>query len=192
LRQAEARGLDLDAALPQLVVGRSFDGAGDVASALRERVDRWTRAAGGRRRSSDNFVAGLIPRVRNVADPDMARALSERDQAMEERARTLAIQGIESRQTWVNALGAMPHDPGRRARWMYEVSTVAAYRDRWHIIGDGGIGSPRDAASSEQTSQRRLAEGAAKRALGLSREAQGKQANANWDPRIDVVPGVEL
>jgi hypothetical protein len=192
LRQAEARGLDVDAALPKLVTGRSFDGAPDVASALRERVDRWTRAAGSKRRSTENLVAGLIPRARDVADPDMARALVERDQAMEARARTLAIQGIESGDAWAKALGAMPYDPARRARWMHEASTVAAYRDRWHITGEGDIGSPSAAVSSEQTSQRRLAGDAAKRALALSHRNQGEQAKVDWEPQIDVVRGVEL
>ena len=192
LRQAETRGLDVDAALPQLVTGRSFDGAGDVASALRERVDRWTQAAGGRRRSSENLVAGLIPRARNVTDPDMARALAERAQAMEARARTLAIQGIESGQDWVKALGNMPDNPPRRARWMHDASTVAAYRDRWHITGEGGIGRASDAVSSEQTIQRRLAEGAAKRAVAISHGARGEQSRIDSEPQIDVVRGAEL
>jgi hypothetical protein len=155
-------------------------------------VDRWTRAAGSKRRSTENLVAGLIPRARDVADPDMARALVERDQAMEARARTLAIQGIESGDAWAKALGAMPYDPARRARWMHEASTVAAYRDRWHITGEGDIGSPSAAVSSEQTSQRRLAGDAAKRALALSHRNQGEQAKVDWEPQIDVVRGVEL
>ena len=32
-----------------------------------------------------NLVAGLIPRAMGVSDPDLARALQERDQGMERR-----------------------------------------------------------------------------------------------------------
>ena len=48
LRDAEARGLDVEAALPQLVAGKSLADAADVASVLHSRVDRWSHAAGGR------------------------------------------------------------------------------------------------------------------------------------------------
>jgi hypothetical protein len=108
-------------------------------------VNRWARAAGTSRRSSDDYVAGLIPRARGVTDPEMARALAERDQAMEARARVVAIQGIESGQPWAKALGVIPDDAAWRARWVREVSTVAAYQDRWHITGEETIGNPSDA-----------------------------------------------
>jgi hypothetical protein len=75
----------------------------------------------------------------------MARALAERDQAMEARARVVAIQGIESGQPWAKALGVIPDDAAWRARWVREVSTVAAYQDRWHITGEETIGNPSDA-----------------------------------------------
>ena len=71
---------------------------------LHGRVERWTEAAGGRDQSR-NLIAGLIPRAQRVSDPEMARALTERDQAMEERARTLADQAIERRSGWVQRLG---------------------------------------------------------------------------------------
>ena len=134
-REAEARGLDIEAAFPQLVAGRSLTDAMDVAAVLHARVDRWMRAASGRRRGADHLIAGLIPRVRGVTDPDMARALTEREQAMELRARTLANQAIEAGHGWVQRLGPAPDHPGHRARWLREVSTIAAYRDRWHITG---------------------------------------------------------
>ena len=113
-RDAEARGLDVEAAFPRLVAGRSLADAADVAAVLHSRVDRWTQAAGGRRRTAGNLIAGLIPRVQGVNDPEMARALAERDQAMEGRARALAEQGDRCRATaGCNALGARrPNLPG--------------------------------------------------------------------------------
>jgi hypothetical protein len=192
-RDAEARDLDLEATFPRLVAGRSLADAADVAAVLHSRVDRWTQAAGGRRRrTAGNLIAGLIPRVQGVRDPEMAQALAERDHAMEERARVVAVQGIESGEAWATALGAVPDDPARRARWVREVSTVAAYRDRWHITGEQTIDSPSDTVSREQTSQRRLAERAATRALAISPGVHGEQARASWEPQIEVMRGVEL
>jgi hypothetical protein len=94
LRDAEARGFDVEAALPQLVAGKSLADVTDVASVLHSRIDRWSHAAGGRRRQSGQLIAGLIPRAQGVRDPDMARALAERDQAMERRARSLAEERL--------------------------------------------------------------------------------------------------
>ena len=79
LREAEARGLDVEAAVPQLVARRSLADAADVAAVLHGRVDRWAQAAGGRRRMAGNLIAGLIPRAQGVTDPEMAEALAERD-----------------------------------------------------------------------------------------------------------------
>jgi hypothetical protein len=182
-RGAEARGLDVEATFPRLVAGRTLADAVDVAAVLHSRVDRWTQAAGARRRrTAGNLIAGLIPRVQGVRDPEMAQALAERDHAMEERARVVAFQGIESGQAWAKGLGTVPDDPARRARWVREVSTVAAYRDRWHITGEQTIGSPSDAMSSEQTSQRCLAEGAATRALAIGHDVHGEQASTARGP----------
>ena len=47
-REAEARGLDVEATFPRLVAGRSLADAADVAAVLHGRVERWTEAAGGR------------------------------------------------------------------------------------------------------------------------------------------------
>ena len=175
-REAEARGLDIEAAFPQLVAGRSLTDAVDVAAVLHARVDRWMQAASGRRRGADHLIAGLIPRVRGVTDPDMARALTERDQAMEGRARTLANQAIEAGHGWVQRLGPAPEDPGHRARWLREVSTIAAYRDRWHITGPAPIGDRNEVESTEQMSQFRRALAAAEHARAITQEA-GSEAN---------------
>jgi hypothetical protein len=151
LREAEARGLDVDDALPRLVAGRSLADAADVASVLHGRVDRWSQAAGGRRRQTGHLIAGLIPRVQGVSDPDMARALAERDDAMEQRARSLAQEAIAAGQTpGCGPWGSPPSAPAQRERWLREVSTVAAYRDRWHIEGQGPLGPAPDRENHEQ------------------------------------------
>ena len=121
LRRAEARRLDVDAALPKLVSGRAFDSAGGIAETVAARVDRWAEAAGSKRRSTADYVVGLIPRARGITDPDMARALTERDRAMQARARAVANDALESGQPWAKALGVIPEEPERRARWVHEI-----------------------------------------------------------------------
>jgi hypothetical protein len=160
-REAEARGLDVEDAFPRLVAGRSLADAGDVAAVLHGRVERWTQAAGGRNRRADNLIAGLIPRAQGVSDPEMAQALAERDQAMEERARTLAEQAVGTLDGWAQPLGDPPEGSAQRERWMRAVSTIAAYRDCWHITSNSALGTQGDAGSIEQAGQRRRAQAAA-------------------------------
>jgi hypothetical protein len=192
LRDAEARGLDVEAAVPQLVTGKSLAGAGDVASVLHSRVDRWTNAAGGRRRHTGHLIAGLIPRAQAVTDPDMARALAERDQAMEQRALSLAEEAIAARHSWVRPLGDPPKGSAQRGRWLREVSTVAAYRDRWHIEGQRRLGAAPDREDLEQMSQRKRALAAGERAKAISTEATEQRINTGLEVDVGIAQGVEL
>jgi hypothetical protein len=192
-REAEAAGLDVEAVLPQLVTGRSLTDAVDVAAVLHGRVHRWTEAARGtRHRGVDHLIAGLIPRVRRVTDPDMASALAEREQAMETRARTLASHAVETGQTWVQRLGPIPADPRDRTRWFRKVSTIAAYRDGWHITGSTPIGTVNQADGTERMSQFRRAHAAAEHARAITQGTDGNQTSVGPEVEIEVVPGVEL
>jgi hypothetical protein len=58
----------------------------DVAAVLRHRVEMW---AGSRSPDDAAMVGGLISRAAGVTDPDLARALVEREQAMERRGHGL-------------------------------------------------------------------------------------------------------
>jgi len=133
LREAESRGLDVNRHFPELVAARSFVDAEDPASVMNARVHRWAKTAGSNRRHGVNLVAGLIPRAIGVTNPDMARALDERESTMQRRARELAERAVEQGQAWVASLGVPPTDPMARERWMRAVTTVAAYRERWNI-----------------------------------------------------------
>jgi conjugative relaxase-like TrwC/TraI family protein len=190
-REAEARGLDIEATFPRLVSGRSLTDAADVAAVLHGRVERWTQAAGGRHRSADNLIAGLIPRAQGVSDPEMAHALAERDQAMEGRAHTLANQAVESGESWVQRLGNPPASPARRERWMREVSTIAAYRDRWHITGQSPAGRQGDMGSTEQAGQCQRAMAAMARAMAISGASMEQQNSPNLEVELVVQRGVE-
>jgi conjugative relaxase-like TrwC/TraI family protein len=192
LRAAEARGLDVDAALPQLISGKSLADAADVAAVLHSRVDRWSNAAGGRRRHTEHLIAGPIPRAQGVTDPDMARALAERDHAMEERSRGLAQEAITARHSWVRALGDPPSESPQRERWLREVSTVAAYRDCWHIEGRRPLGAAPDRENLEQTAQRRRARAAGERAKAMTIDTMDQHINPGLDAPVGIQHRVEL
>jgi hypothetical protein len=93
------------------------DDATDPAAVLHGRVKRWAVAAASRRRGTADLVAGLLPRAAGVTDPDMARALAERDQAMSRRARDIAEEAVRSNHPWVVQLGPPPTQPVARAHW---------------------------------------------------------------------------
>jgi hypothetical protein len=189
-READARGLDIETAFPQLVAGRSLADAGDVAAALHSRVERWTRLAGGRSRVG--LIAGLIPRAQGVSDPDMARGLAERDLAMEQRARTLTEQAVKAGEPWVERLGTPPATPAHRERWLREVSTVAAYRDLWHISGQSPLGERDGGRSAEQTGQLRRAQAAATRAVAFGGARTQHQTVPVPEAAVEVRGGIEL
>jgi hypothetical protein len=192
-REAEAACLDVGAAFPQLVAGRSLTDAVDVAAVLHGRVHRWTEAARGtRHRGVDHLVAGLIPRVQGVTDPGMAGALAEREQAMERRARTLASHAVETGQDWVQHLGPVPPDRGDMTRWFRKISTIAAYRERWHITGSTPIGTLSQIEGTERMSQFRRACAAAQHARAISQGADARPTSVGPQVEIEVVQGVEL
>jgi hypothetical protein len=84
LRRAEACGLDPESGLRDLVAERAFVGVDDLAAVLRHRVEMW---AGSKSPDDAAMVAGLIPRAAGVTNPDLARALLERERAMERLGR---------------------------------------------------------------------------------------------------------
>ncbi|MGA2531184.1 MAG: AAA family ATPase, partial [Acidimicrobiales bacterium] len=121
VRDAEARGLDLEESLPGLVAARSLDGAEDLAAVIRDRIERWADATGSRRRAGSGLIAGLIPRAVGVTDTDMARGLQERAEALQRRARELAERAIDQNPLWLRQLGVRPSDPLAAERWLEAV-----------------------------------------------------------------------
>jgi conjugative relaxase-like TrwC/TraI family protein len=168
LRDAEARGLEVDRALPRLLA-RSFEQANDLAAVLHGRLERWAEHAVPGPGARTNLVAGLIPRAVGVIDPDMARALNERDDAMSRRARELAEKAIARRDPWVCQLGGLPTDQRHRAAWLDAVATVAAYRERWGVTNrQRPHGDDRNVLGVEQSQHRQRSIGAARYAVAIS------------------------
>ena len=168
-RDAEARGVDIESDFPTLVALRSLVDAEDIASVLHGRVEGWTKVAGSKRTVTTNLIAGLIPRAMGVMDPDIAKALVERDQAIEDRAQTLAERAVERNAGWVRRLGRLPTDPTMRAAWMSQVRVVAAYRDRWGIAGQIVIGKESDVSTIEQIGHHKRARLAQQKAQAISK-----------------------
>ena len=180
LRDAESRGLDLNRHFPELVAARGFDDAEDPASVMNARVRRWAQTAGSNRRLGVNLVAGLIPRAIGVADPDMARALDERENTMQRRARELAERAVAQGQAWVASLGVPPTDPIARERWMRAVTTVVAYRERWNIpVGHIPLDSGNAIEPVEALRDRMRARAATKLAIKLSGSVAMPRAEPN-------------
>jgi hypothetical protein len=199
IRDAEARGLDVEAVFPRLVALRSLDEAEDPAAVMHSRVERWAHTAISKRRTSAGFIAGIVPRAVGVTDPDMVRAFDERAVAMQHRARELAVHALEHRETWVLRLGAPPVDRDRAKleRWLEAVSTVAACQEHWDIADDRRPLGPGGAVTTlEALGHRRRAELAIAEALRLSidgRENRRPQLSAILTEPVRELPGsIEL
>ncbi len=191
LRDAEARGLDVDATLPALVAGRRIRDTEDSAKVLHARVDAWLAVAPPERQpSAGRLIAGIIPAALGITDPDMGRALDERAAAMESRARTVAEQAVEADRAWVRSLGPVPTDPARRAAWLAQVSTVAAYRDHWKVKGAEPVGAS-EGISIERVWQAKRAVRAAERAQYLAGRTASDVATAASET-VSIETGVEL
>jgi hypothetical protein len=75
---------------------------------------------------------------------------------------------------------------------MREVSTVAAYRDRWHITGESVLGKQGAVSSAEQTGQRQRAQAAAARAMAISGAGAEQQNISTPQVAVEVQRGVDL
>jgi hypothetical protein len=163
-RSAEALGLDLDRALPALVQGRSISGADDVAALLHGRVTKWIRAADSRR--EPDSIVGIGPAVIGVTDPDTQQALQDRRTLIEERARSLTLDALQTGDPWTLNVGRLPADPGRREEWLRALDAVAAYRERWQVRGRAVLGG--EPRTHEQKAHQQCAQRAMSTALTLA------------------------
>ncbi len=180
LRRAEANHHDVDRLLPRLVKARGFDDADDIASVLRWRLATATQhpATGGRAAQAPRLIAGLIPVANAITEPDMRRALAERHQLIEQRAATLAEQAAADGAPWMRALGARPDDPRKQEAWARYARTVAAYRDRYGVTSDDGLGPAPDGIAQKIDQARATQAIQRARALTTQRERPKAAPNA--------------
>ena len=132
LRRAGRAGLDVNTVLPALAGTKPLN-EGHPAADLAGRVAKARKAhtaAGGQRR----LIAGLIPAAPPSADPDIQRALAEREKLITARAGAVLHQALAENQPWTKDLGTAPANARVRSQWLEAARTVAAYRDRYSII----------------------------------------------------------
>jgi len=172
LRRAEAYRIDVDHLLPHVVVSRGFEDAEDIAAVIQARVAssiaQYTNR--GSSRQSPRLIAGLIPRAIGPMNRDMHEALVERGRMLEKRATAELDAALATEEAWVRALGPVPRNSAATT-WRRHASTVAAYRDRYGIIGGAPLGPP-----PESTAQR-LDAGRARAAVDAA-----QRLTAEWQP----------
>lgn len=162
LRRAEANHYDLELVLPSVVGRRGFGDAVDIGAVLMSRISHETgRVRRGKRSAEPNLIAGLVSAADGPMARDMADALRERAHLIEGRALELAASAVETDAAWLKRLGAAPENDAERRRWMRDVATVAAYRDRYGITARSELGEEpatlaqrRDAGRAEQAIRR--------------------------------------
>jgi hypothetical protein len=167
LRDAEDRGLDIGSALPELAK-LPVSPTEDAAALLRARLGRWEKLVGGNWQPRQDLVAGLVPRASRIEDPDFAKAVAEREDAIAKRAVNLAERAVRGDAPWAKALGPPPPRPAVAQAWWERLAMVAAYRDRWRITTSSTLGEARDIGSLSQAAHRARAERAAQEAARLA------------------------
>jgi hypothetical protein len=180
LRDAENRGFDIGTELPMLVTGRSFDDAEDVASVLHYRINRYVVGVGYPSPPTSELVAGILLRPSGITNPDVALALTDRADAIEQRARELATISIERGDAWVRDFGDAPPTGELYEQWASEIAAGAAYLDRWGIDNPDTI-IDNATVSHEQETQRSRVVGAAHRAVALT-EVADTPSTQSYEP----------
>jgi hypothetical protein len=114
---------------------------------------------------------------------EMSAALGARQAQMESRAMALADKAVEADEPWLKRLGTPPKADAARGRWLDEVRTVAAYRDRYQVDTPSALDEPRSEAQKLDAAH---AQQAIRRARAI---AQQEQAARSAHSRSGCVPG---
>jgi hypothetical protein len=192
LRDADNRGLDVEAALPHLATGRPILPEDDPATVLQARLHRWETASGSRWQSRQDMVAGLVSRTSGITDPDLAQAIRQREDAIIDRARNLAEHAVASGAPWTRAFGQPPTDPACSSAWWDRLAIIATYRDRWNITAHKALGDKNSVRSAQQAAHRTRALRAGMEALQLAGLTQNASAPDPVRPGLEIDRGVTL
>ncbi|WP_310964095.1 MobF family relaxase [Nocardioides terrisoli] len=182
LRRAEANHHDLERLVPRVVAQHGLADADDAAAVLTYRVDKAASSVPrGKRAVKPRLIVGLIPEPLGPMSDENRRAIDERKDLIETRARALAEEAVEKRPAWMRRLVAPPADQTARESWIAEVSTVAAYRDRYGIVSDLPVGGR--STNAAQENERR-------RALESVRAAASVRDGAPWPRQTLSAPAI--
>jgi conjugative relaxase-like TrwC/TraI family protein len=163
LRRAEAHCLDAENLLVSGVAARGLEDAHDVAAVLCSRVASVIpRDSGaGRSRRTPQLIGGLVPKAMGPMPAEMRQALDERSHLIEARASAVLDEALLAEARWTRELGAVPRRQ-ETSRWRKLARTVAAYRDRYAIVGTRALGAtPQTETQRRDAAQARGALGAA-------------------------------
>jgi hypothetical protein len=176
LRRAEAHHLYVERLLARGVAARGFDDAQDVAAVLCSRVSAaLARETGaGRLRITPRLIVGLIPRAIGPMSAEMRQALDERSRLIEMRASAVLDHALIEGDAWTSELGALPSLKVTTA-WRQHARTVAAYRDRYDIVGTSALGPAPHTVAQRYDAARARAEVKAAKGLSDGRDAFGAQ-----------------
>ena len=184
LRRAEANHFDIEQLLPRVVTARGFEDAQDIAAVIQGRIASSVaqRTSGGSSRQMARLIVGLIPKATGPMAAEMRQALVERSRLLEERATAELVAALLAGESWTRALGAEPRGSAAVA-WRRHASTVAAYRDRYGIVGGLALG-PAPVSTAQ-----RLDAGRARAALDAAQRlaSDGRAAAA---PEMAAAPGL--
>ncbi len=168
LRRAEAYHHDLGRLLPRVVGRHGLDDADDIAAVLRYRVDKLAATPPSGCRLRPRLIAGLLPEPLGAMSAEDRRAVDERTELIEARARALAEEAAAAHEPWTRRLGPRPVDAGGKEAWLDAATTVAAYRDRYKITSDLPVGG--GANHDAQRADRGRAQAALRATSGRSRQ----------------------
>ena len=191
LRDADDRGLDVGSALSELAK-LEMGPVEDPTAVLRARLRRWEKLIGGNWRPRQDLVAGLVRRASGIDDPDLARAVGEREQAITRRALDLAEHAVRGGAPWAKPFGSPPPSPAVAQAWWDRLAVVAAYRDRWRITTPSTLGELNGIGSLSQAAHRARAQRAGQEAARLAGLAPPTAAPAQGGVSAAPEAGVEL
>jgi conjugative relaxase-like TrwC/TraI family protein len=162
LRRAEAHHLEVQSLLARAVAGHGMDEAQDVAAALCSRL-RTAVGRDARARRTPRLIAGLIPKAIGPMTLEMRQALDERCVLIESRANAVLDEALLAGARWTLALGPVPRRQ-ETTSWREQARTVAAYRDRYAIVGTNALGAaPQTETQRRDAARARIALQAARR-----------------------------
>jgi hypothetical protein len=183
LRRAEAHHLDVESLLTYAVVARGLEDADDVAAVLCSRITtavardaRVTRA-----RRTPRLIVGLIPKAIGPMTAEMRQALDERSDLIESRANAVLDEALFEGAKWTRELRGLSRRQVTTS-WRQQARTVAAYRDRYTIVGTKALGA------APQTETQRRDTALASRALAAARRIAEEQ-DAFATPRPGLSKG---
>lgn len=138
LRYAESAGQDPGKLFNAAVRRRGLFDAADPAAVIHHRL---RLAVSGPSLMDAGLIVGLVPEATGPMRADFRTALEERARLIENRARQLTREALDSGQLWLGQL-ALRGDEGVPSVSIEDAAVVAAYRDRYQVTDLRPLGPP--------------------------------------------------